>query len=63
MSTHTCPAPGCSVEVERSKLACPKHWWSIPKRERDEVWRTYRRCGMGSPEHAAAIVAAVATLS
>jgi hypothetical protein len=59
MSGHTCPAPGCDSHVPRSQLACQRHWYSIPKPLRSEVWRAYRTHGMGSEEHTAAITAAI----
>lgn len=56
---HECPAPGCTTRVERSRLACVRHWYALPKQLRDDVWAAYRRHGTGTPEHTAAITAAV----
>ena len=63
MNAHKCPAPGCDAVVPRNMLACRKHWYSIPKPLRDEVWRAYDGgYGMGSPEHSIAIAEACAFL-
>lgn len=58
-SMHDCPAPGCSARVERSRLACVRHWYMIPKPLRDNVWNAYRYKGMGSEEHVEAVSAAI----
>jgi hypothetical protein len=63
MADHECPAHGCERLVDNTMLACGSHWYAIPKDLRDAVWRTYRRgLGAGSPEHAEAVLAAVASL-
>jgi len=62
MSDHECPAPGCTLAVPRTMLACRGHWYAIPKSLRDAVWRAYRGPGPGSPEHTEAVLAAVASL-
>lgn len=59
---HECPAPDCERAVPRHMLACRQHWFSIPKRLRDAVWRAYNGPGPGSPEHAKAVLAAVESL-
>jgi len=38
---HTCHWPGCEVEVPPAMWGCIKHWYRLPKKLRDEVWRTY----------------------
>jgi len=40
---HECPAPGCTERVDFSMFACQRHWFSIPKPLRDEIWRTWRK--------------------
>jgi hypothetical protein len=55
MSTHTCPAPGCPLEVSDDLLACRKHWYELPKPLRDALWRAYSDHGRGSPAHTAAV--------
>jgi hypothetical protein len=62
MSSHTCPAPGCPVQVPDSMLACRTHWFSLAKPLRDAVWAAYNGPGVGSPEHRAAIDACIAAL-
>lgn len=56
---HGCPAKGCGVTVERSKLACSRHWFDLPKQIRDRVWAAFRTHGMGSAEHTDAVGAAL----
>lgn len=55
---HECPAPGCTENVDRNRLACPKHWRRVPKALRDELWDAFRE-GMGRPRHTKAVVACV----
>lgn len=62
MSTHRCPAPGCDVQVADHRLACPWHWFSIPKQLRDDLWRAYKTFGALSKQHLAAVQACVAHL-
>lgn len=39
---HHCHWPDCKETVPPSMWGCMKHWFILPKRLRDEVWRTYR---------------------
>lgn len=41
--SHTCHWPGCEAEVPPSMWGCKKHWFSLPTRLRNAIWRTYRR--------------------
>lgn len=59
---HRCPAPDCTVNVSAERLACPRHWYSIPLELRREVWAAYRRDGVGSRRHGDAVEAAIAHL-
>lgn len=62
--SHECPKNGCELRVPYRMLACRAHWYAIPKPYRDAVWRAYDHgLGLGSPEHAAAIRAAVGALN
>lgn len=58
-TTHTCPSPGCSVQVEQIRLACPQHWYALPKPLRDRVWSTYRARTRDPEAHTAAVAEAV----
>lgn len=40
--SHTCHHPTCNVEVPPKMLACRAHWYALPRRIRDRIWRTYR---------------------
>lgn len=42
MSGHTCHATGCQQRVPPEMFLCRRHWFSLPKRLRDAIWRTYR---------------------
>ncbi len=39
---HTCPAPGCKVEIPRRLLACKTHWLYLPERLRKRIWNAYK---------------------
>jgi hypothetical protein len=47
------------VQVPTSRLACPVHWFTIPKDLQDELWRAYRDDGQYSEQHLAAVEACV----
>lgn len=40
--THECPAPGCEERCPFDRLACRQHWYSIPKKLRDALWRAWQ---------------------
>jgi hypothetical protein len=40
--SHHCHARGCTVSVPPEMLMCRNHWYKVPKKIRDAVWRTYR---------------------
>lgn len=56
--THKCPG-GCGRDIKREHLACSQDWYRLPESIRNEIWRAYRRHGVGSPEHGAALQEAV----
>lgn len=35
-----CPAPGCTLMIRRTLLACKPHWYQLSKSVRDAVWAT-----------------------
>lgn len=37
-----CAVRRCTTPVERGKLMCKGHWFSVPKPLRSAVWRTWR---------------------
>lgn len=43
MSAHTCHHPHCGLRVPPSMLACRRHWFELPQKIRDAIWREYRR--------------------
>jgi hypothetical protein len=56
-----CPVPGCGEEIDRTRLMCRRDWYHIPKRLRDQVWRTWRSGQQAhSQQHQGAIVLAIA---
>lgn len=40
--SHHCHATDCPREVPPEMFMCRSHWFSLPKRMRDAIWRTYR---------------------
>ena len=42
MNNHHCHATGCKVSVPPQMFMCKRHWYSLPKRMRDAIWRSYR---------------------
>lgn len=40
--SHTCHWPGCRRVVPPRMWGCRNHWFTLPKRLRDAIWREYR---------------------
>ena len=40
--SHTCHWPGCEEEVPPSLWGCRHHWFLLPRKLRQRIWRTYR---------------------
>jgi hypothetical protein len=40
--THTCHAPGCKQLVPPRMFMCRLHWFALPQKIRDAIWREYR---------------------
>lgn len=59
---HRCPVRGCGKPVHISRLMCPDHWMMVPALLRTSVYREYKR-GKLSPEHIAAMDAAIAAVN
>lgn len=38
---HTCHWPDCEKEVPPAMWGCRAHWFRLPKRLRDAIWREY----------------------
>lgn len=47
-----CPVDACSGTVRHGELLCSTCWKLVPKRLRDEVWRTWKACEGGAPREA-----------
>jgi hypothetical protein len=47
---RTCCFPGCTERIDGQHLACKNHWFSIPKRQRQEIQA--RHCGWKSRDEA-----------
>lgn len=45
---HHCQWPGCEKQVPPAMWGCSAHWFKLPKRLRDAIWRTYR---LAKPHH------------
>lgn len=39
---HECHWPGCPRQVPPAMWGCREHWFALPKRLRDAIWRAYR---------------------
>lgn len=39
---HICHAPGCIIFVPPRMFMCKPHWFSLPKKIRNAIWREYR---------------------
>jgi hypothetical protein len=39
---HTCHAPGCNRLVPPNMWGCKPHWFALPERIRNAIWREYR---------------------
>jgi hypothetical protein len=37
-----CAVPGCGDQIDPTRLMCRRDWYHVPKRLRDQVWRTWR---------------------
>jgi hypothetical protein len=42
MSAHHCHWPGCETPCPPKMWGCSRHWFRLPKRLRDAIWRTYQ---------------------
>lgn len=40
--SHNCHAHGCEKPVPPRMFMCSAHWYRVPKRLRDAIWREYR---------------------
>jgi hypothetical protein len=41
-SEHLCHHPRCRVAVPPKMLACPPHWFMLPRHLRAAIWREYQ---------------------
>ena len=39
---HTCHWPGCNKVVPPKMWGCKDHWFKLPKRLRNLIWKHYR---------------------
>lgn len=39
---HTCHWSHCRQQVPAARWGCLRHWFTLPKELRDQIWRTYR---------------------
>jgi hypothetical protein len=60
MSSHECPAKGCTQRVSVDMLMCRPHWRMVPRAMQNAVWNAWQGgLGAGTAAHSAAIAAAV----
>lgn len=61
LPTGLCPVPGCGDQIDPTRLMCRRDWYQVPKRLRDQVWRTWRSGqNASSREHQQAVLQAIA---
>ena len=61
LPTGLCPVPGCGDQIDQTRLMCRRDWYQVPKRLRDQVWRTWRSGQeANSREHQRAVLQAIA---
>jgi hypothetical protein len=61
LPTGRCAAPGCGDQIDPTRLMCRRDWYRVPKRLRDQVWRTWRSGQQSSShEHQQAVLQAIA---
>ena len=39
--SHVCHAPDCKRQVPAKQFCCPVHWFALPKKIQDAIWREY----------------------
>ena len=39
---HRCHWPGCTQQVPPAMWGCKEHWFKLPHRLRQEIWKTFR---------------------
>lgn len=51
---HRCHATDCNTPIPPEMFMCKPHWFSLPKRMRDRIWREYRvgQCDDRNPSDA-----------
>ena len=60
LSAGRCPVPGCAEQIDQTHLMCRRDWYRVPKRQRDQVWRTWRSGREASSlEHREAVLDAI----
>jgi len=42
VSTHECPADGCTEQLDVARFACLKHWYELPPELRAKLSTTWR---------------------
>lgn len=38
---HECPYPGCEIRVDYNMLGCKDHWFVLPRRLRNRIWKAW----------------------
>jgi len=39
---NTCPKPGCKNNIPRTMYACKPHWFELPQKIRNKIWKGYK---------------------
>lgn len=50
LRTLDCPVQGCDGKRHANEILCKRHWFRLPLRLRQEIWRAFK-AGPGSEYH------------
>ena len=58
--SHECPVPDCAITIGDHKLMCRQHWFALPIKLQNRVYRAWAGgYGADTAEHAAAMQEAI----
>lgn len=58
-ATHQCFWPGCTQQVPLEYFGCRRHWFTLPRHYRDQIWDTYKPGQPASAAHLKNLGAAI----
>jgi hypothetical protein len=45
---RTCPRDGCDKVISSDLFACSRHWYTLPRVIRDDIWHAWRAYDRGN---------------